>query len=131
MLSTAAAAASAVSDALEPHLDAGRDVVVVEPSDLAMLRRDYEQLLPDDRHERIAGASFEVLEYVHGLLSNGADPDALAALDGLPVAYHGHCQARTLGLAAHTEHVLERRGAELTTSDVECCGMAGSFGYKS
>jgi Fe-S oxidoreductase len=51
--------------------------------------------------------------------------------DGAALAYHGHCQARTLGLAAHTEHVLTELGADVVTSDVECCGMAGSFGYKS
>jgi len=27
--------------------------------------------------------------------------------------------------------VLEDAGFDVTTSDVECCGMAGSFGYKS
>jgi Fe-S oxidoreductase len=47
------------------------------------------------------------------------------------VAYHSHCQQRTLGLEEYTEAVLERAGYDVTTSDVECCGMAGSFGYKS
>ena len=27
--------------------------------------------------------------------------------------------------------LLERLGYDVVTSDVECCGMAGSFGYKS
>jgi Fe-S oxidoreductase len=45
--------------------------------------------------------------------------------------YHAHCQQRTLGLDAHTVAVLERLGYDVTTTDVECCGMAGSFGYKS
>ncbi len=47
------------------------------------------------------------------------------------MAYHSHCQQRTLGLEEHTTAVLERLGYDVTTSDVECCGMAGSFGYKT
>jgi iron-sulfur cluster protein len=131
MIGTAEADAERVVDALDPHLAADRDVVIVEPSDLAMLREDYRKLVDEDSFERVAAASFEVCEYVHGLLANGADADALADLSGESVAYHGHCQARTLGVAAHAEHVLAERGADVRTSDVECCGMAGSFGYKS
>jgi iron-sulfur cluster protein len=129
MISTARSKAEAVHDALAPHLDAGRDVVVVEPSALAMFASDYERLLPGEEYARLADSSYEVCEYVYGRLSNDADADALAALDG-DLAYHSHCQQRTLGLEAHTVAVLEACGASVRTSDVECCGMAGSFGYK-
>ncbi|PSP79666.1 (4Fe-4S)-binding protein [Halobacteriales archaeon QS_1_68_20] len=129
MIATAEQAAERVLDGLEPHLDAGRDVVVVEPSDLAMFRRDYDRLVPE-RVDRLAANSYEVLEYLHGVLANGADLDALADLDGERLAFHPHCQARTLELAAHTEWVLEERGADVETTTAECCGMAGSFGYK-
>jgi iron-sulfur cluster protein len=129
MVATARSKAEAVHDALAPHLDAGRDVVVVEPSALAMFASDYERLLPGEEYERLADSSYEVCEYVYGRLSNDADADALAALDG-EFAYHSHCQQRTLGLEAHTVAVLEACGATVRTSDVECCGMAGSFGYK-
>jgi Fe-S oxidoreductase len=132
MLATAAEHARDVSAALAEHVDAGRDVVVVEPSDLAMFRGDYERFLPERAAERLADASYDALEYVHGLLANGASVDALAppAGDGR-VAYHSHCQARTLDVGGHARVVLERAGYDVVTSDVECCGMAGSFGYKS
>ncbi|NHN40926.1 LUD domain-containing protein [Halorubellus sp. JP-L1] len=129
MIETARSQAEAVSDALAPHVDAGRDVVVVEPSDLAMFAHDYERLLDADAADTLADASYEVCEYVYGRLDNGASADVLAELDG-DVAYHSHCQQRTLGLEAHTVAVLETLGATVQTSDVECCGMAGSFGYK-
>jgi Fe-S oxidoreductase len=133
MVATAERSARGVLDALDSHVAAGRDVVVIEPSDLAMFERDYGRLRPDDRRvDDLAGASHELFEYVYGLLANGADPDALAAApDGHPgVDYHSHCQQRTLGLEAPTVDVLERRGYDVATTDVECCGMAGSFGYK-
>jgi Fe-S oxidoreductase len=134
MVATAAAHARDVSAALAPHLDAGRDVVVVEPSDLAMFRRGYSKLLPDHSYRRLCEHSYEVMEYVYGLLGDGADPSALRGsteAEAPNLAYHSHCQQRTLGLDAHTIAVLEDLGYDVLFSEVECCGMAGSFGYKS
>jgi iron-sulfur cluster protein len=129
MVRTARARAENLADALVPHLEAGRDLVVVEPSDLAAFQREYERLLPEADADLLAANSYEVVEYVFGLLENGGSEDAL---DGgtESLAYHSHCQQRTLGLEAHTVAVLERLGYDVVTSDVECCGMAGSFGYK-
>ncbi len=130
MIDTARTKAERVSDALGPYVDEGYDVVVVEPSDLAMFREDYERLLSGEAFDPLAENSYEVVEYVYGLLANSADADALATADGVSVAYHSHCQQRTMGLAEYTLAVLEKCGYEVATSDVECCGMAGSFGYK-
>ena len=130
MIDTATAKARDVSDVLGPHVDDGSDVVVIEPSDLAMFRGEYERLLPDAEFEPLSEHSYDVMEYVYGLLANGADAEALSAGAGESIAYHSHCQQRTMGLAEYTLAVLEECGYEVTTSDVECCGMAGSFGYK-
>ncbi|WP_380677307.1 LUD domain-containing protein [Salinigranum sp. GCM10025319] len=133
MIATAEEQAHATYAALAEHVDAGRDVVVIEPSDLAMFDREYEKFLAPRSQERLSEASYEVMEYVYGLLDNGADADALRgpAASDPGVAYHSHCQQRTLGLEGYTEAVLDRLGYDVATSDVECCGMAGSFGYKS
>ncbi|WP_135828180.1 LUD domain-containing protein [Halorussus halobius] len=143
MVATAETQAERVAAALGPHLDAGRDVVVIEPSDLAMFRADYRKLLGgleaeeieadgdgESTADRIADASYEVFEYVYGLLDEGADPDALESASGERVAYHAHCQQRTLGLERYTTAVLDELGYDVETSAAECCGMAGSFGYK-
>jgi Fe-S oxidoreductase len=131
MISTARDHAERVAAGLYSHLQDGRDVVVVEPSDLAMFEREYEKLLDEDVQQAIADDSYEVMEYVFGLLENGADPSVLGAGSGERVAYHSHCQQRTLGLEEHTVAVLNRFDFDVVTSEVECCGMAGSFGYKS
>jgi iron-sulfur cluster protein len=134
MIETARDQAEAVHGALVTHIDDGRDVVVIEPSDLAMFRRDYEHLLPERSAERLAENTYDVLEYAYGLLDNGADGDALDVPgdDGdAGVAYHSHCQQRTMDVDEYTETVLSDLGYSVRTSDVECCGMAGSFGYKS
>ena len=131
MIDTADAKASEVYAELAEHIDAGRDVVVIEPSDLAMFRDEYERLLPESAADRIADSSYELFEYLYGLLENGSEIDALRTAEGESITYHSHCQQRTLGLEPYTTAVLEDAGYELSTTDVECCGMAGSFGYKS
>ncbi|MFC4440282.1 MULTISPECIES: LUD domain-containing protein [Natrialbaceae] len=133
MVATATDHAERVTETLAPYTEDGRDVVVIEPSDYAMFQREYEKLLDETTFTTLAEDSYEVVEYVYGLLENGADASALpeADADGDEIAYHSHCQQRTLGLEAHTIAVLENRGYDVVTSDVECCGMAGSFGYKS
>ncbi|MFC7203386.1 LUD domain-containing protein [Haloferax namakaokahaiae] len=131
MIATADDHAHDVYAGLAEHIDAGHDIVVIEPSDLAMFEGEYEKFLPEKSFERLSSNAYEVLEYVFGLLSNGADATALRAGDGDEVAYHSHCQQRTLGLEGYTEAVLADLGYDVVTSHVECCGMAGSFGYKS
>ncbi|SHH27814.1 LUD domain-containing protein [Halobaculum gomorrense] len=131
MIETARGKAERCLDALLPEIDAGRDVVVIEPSDLAAFDREYGKLIPETDADRLADGCYEVLEYVYGLLENGADPGGLTGGDGDAVAYHAHCQQRTLELEPYTVAVLERLGYDVTTSETECCGMAGSFGYKS
>ncbi len=95
-----------------------------------MFEREYNRLL-DGSAATLAENSYEIGEYVFGLVENGADGSVLCSGDGDPVAYHSHCQQRTLGLEQYTVSLLERRGFDVVNSDVECCGMAGSFGYKS
>ena len=130
MVETARRHAESIADALLPHVESGRDVVVIEPSDHALFQREYENLLDGEAHERLKANSYEILEYVYGCLANGADPDALRSGDGEQIAYHSHCQQRTLGVERYTEAVLDDLGFDVVTSAVECCGMAGSFGYK-
>ncbi len=131
MIATADAKASRVYAALAEHLDAGRDIVVIEPSDLAMFHREYEKLLPEASFERLRDGSYEVIEYVYGCLENGANGARLRTGDGGPeIAYHSHCQQRTMGVDRYTRAVFEALDYDVLESDVECCGMAGSFGYK-
>ena len=49
---------------------------------------------------------------------------------GYAIFYHSHCQQRTCNSATQTVDVLRAAGFDVVTSSVECCGMAGSFGYK-
>jgi len=131
MITSAGRKARAVWDALRAPIEAGRDVVVIEPTDLAMFRRRYDKLLPDEGARAMRDATVEVMDYVRRVLDDEGDAGPLPTGDGQAVAYHSHCQQRTLDLEAPTVALLERLGYDVETSSVECCGMAGSFGYKS
>jgi len=136
MLATAKKHARRAAALLGPYLDEGRDIIVVEPSALAMFRRDFRHLLLDAPFvERLRTRSFEVVEYVARLVEeSGRAPQEVFDVARSPVGprlfYHAHCQQRTLGCAAPTEKLLREIGFDVATSSAECCGMAGSFGYK-
>lgn len=136
LLTTATEYARKAAACLESHLEHGRDIVVVEPSSLAMFRRDARHLLEhSEAFERLRACTFEPLEYIVRLLSQGGREaaeifDIAKSPVGTRIFYHPHCQQRTMGSAAPTEFLLRGLGFDLVTSSVECCGMAGSFGYK-
>jgi Fe-S oxidoreductase len=136
MIATAKNQAGRAAEALGPHLTAGRDILVIEPSALAMFQRDYRHLLDDrDQFERLRARTFEPVEYIARLL-NKSGRRAAAVFDvkrspvGPRIFFHAHCQQKTIGCAAPTEALLREIGFDVAVSSVECCGMAGSFGYK-
>ena len=136
MIATAKKHARHAADALLPYLDQGRDIIIVEPSALAMFRRDYRHLLADAaRFDLLRTRAFEPVEYIARLTARSGRPvgdlfDVARSPVGARIFYHAHCQQKTLGCAEPTESLLREIGFDVVTSSVECCGMAGSFGYK-
>jgi Fe-S oxidoreductase len=149
MIATATKQARRTAALLKKYLDEGRDIVVVEPSVLAMFRLDYRHLLPDDDagrklYEALRAQTYDGAEYAWKCIRE----DGLDAAEIFPAArhplgarifYHSHCQQKTIesqravqsgGSAKPTEALLRAAGFDVATSQVECCGMAGSFGYK-
>jgi len=121
---------------LDRYITEGRDIVVVEPSSLAMFRRDMKQLIDSkDRFERFRSRAFDPVEYIIKLLEKtGRKPadvfDASRSPVGTNLYFHAHCQQKTIGADAPTVKLLGEIGFDVLTTQVECCGMAGSFGYK-
>nr|WP_205254330.1 FAD-binding and (Fe-S)-binding domain-containing protein [Halorubellus sp. JP-L1] len=130
--------AETVVDALAPYVRAGREVVVVEPSDAVMLQSDYRDLLGDDGEEldavsdsgeleAVSSATFGVCEYLDAF---GLDATVDWAAPDDHVAYHGHCHQHATKKDHHAVGVLRRAGYRVDALDSGCCGMAGSFGYE-
>jgi Fe-S oxidoreductase len=111
-------------DLMEPVLEAGVPVVVLEPSCAAALRADLPELLPDD--PRAARLARSVLTFAEALerLAPGWTPPRLDR----PVAGQTHChQHAVLGDGPDARL---RAAAGLTGAlSGGCCGLAGDFGF--
>jgi len=136
MVETAARRALAVARYLETKTDGGWVSVVPEPSVLALFRRDYKNLLKDDHlFEKIRKSSFGAVEYLISIFSrNKINPKDVFDVDRSPFGkrlfFHGHCQRKSLNGIMDEVGLFKAIGFDVQTSNVECCGMAGSFGYK-
>jgi Fe-S oxidoreductase len=103
--------------------------VFVEPSDAVMFQDEYLELLDGEAVDAVSAASYGVLEYVDVARLDEAIEFGDAAEGAL--AYHGHCNQKSLNKDHHAVGVLRRAGYEVDPLDTTCCGMAGSFGYEA
>jgi Fe-S oxidoreductase len=113
-------------DRLEPLLDAGLALVVLEPSCAAALRADLPELLADDpRAAALAGSVRTFAEVLEEYAPDWEPPRLDRAATG-----QTHChQHAVLGDAAD-RRLRERAGltGELAGG---CCGLAGNFGFEA
>ena len=109
-------------DRLDSGVPDGVPVVALEPSCLAVLRVDSEDLLADGAPP-IAGRLVTLAEHLSAV--GWTPPD----LTGVEVVAQPHChQASVLGWEAD-EKLLRQAGVSLTRVG-GCCGLAGNFGME-
>ncbi|MEU6243017.1 FAD-binding and (Fe-S)-binding domain-containing protein [Streptomyces sp. NPDC047024] len=124
-LDTARAVLRRTLDLMEPVLEAGAPVVVLEPSCAAALRSDLPELLPEDpRAARLAASVRTFAEALERHAPLWTPP----AVDR-PVTGQTHChQHAVLGDGADRR----LREAAGLTGDLSggCCGLAGNFGFE-
>jgi Fe-S oxidoreductase len=112
-------------DLMEPYLEMGTPVVVLEPSCAAALRSDLPELLHDDpRAARLADAVVTFAEVLERHAPHWTPPRV-----DRPAVGQTHChQHAVLGDAADRRL---REAAGLTgTLAGGCCGLAGNFGFE-
>jgi FAD/FMN-containing dehydrogenase/Fe-S oxidoreductase len=112
-------------EALHPYVASGVPVVGLEPSCLATLRSDAEELLDDPRAGEVARGVLSLAEFLTSRDDQGWLPD----LTGVEIVAQPHChQASVIGWEADLA-LLERTGASVTRIG-GCCGLAGNFGVE-
>nr|WP_234016862.1 FAD-binding and (Fe-S)-binding domain-containing protein [Streptomyces sp. LaPpAH-108] len=124
-LDTARAVLRRTLDLMEPVLEAGAPVVVLEPSCAAALRSDLPELLPED--PRAARLAASVLTFAEAL-ERHAPLWTPPAVDR-PVTGQTHChQHAVLGDGADRR----LRASAGLSGDLSggCCGLAGNFGFE-
>jgi Fe-S oxidoreductase len=127
-LDTAKGTARDNLDVLGPLVEAGYDIVVIEPSDAVMFQSDYLDLHGGDVAESVAENAYGVCEYIDTF---GLDRGLSFEADVESLAYHGHCHQKATAKDHHAVGVLRRAGYDIDPLDSGCCGMAGSFGYET
>ena len=135
MLEVADKRAIETANYLANIIEQGKEIIVSEPSVLSMFRYDYKRMLGNDvLFKKLKEHTFDPIEYIYKLISNN-----LLETDKFfkkPVSeikalfYHGHCQMKTIGAGNIVPELFTMLGYKVNVSEVECCGMAGSFGYK-
>jgi len=135
LIESAKGSAQKVAAYLAELIDEGNEIIFAEPSVLAMIKNDYKKLINDDEaFEKLKQHSFDAIEYLNQLFDEQTlDSKKIRDLikqDGINIFYHGHCQMKSIGLGSVVPELLKKLGFAVEVSTVECCGMAGSFGYK-
>jgi FAD/FMN-containing dehydrogenase/Fe-S oxidoreductase len=112
---------------LLPLATSGVPIVGLEPSCILTLRDELVKLLPGDDDARTV--SRHVLLFEEAL--DRWETPRLRPLEAA-VIVHPHCHTKALARPGATAEAIGRiPAARVETLDAGCCGMAGSFGYRT
>jgi Fe-S oxidoreductase len=116
--------------ALQPQIEAGIPVVVLEPSCASVFRDEMINLLGSnyDAH-RLHNQTFYFSEFLDAKLPDyqSWQPPRLER----KAVVHGHCHHKALMGFQNEVSILNRMGVVSEMPDPGCCGMAGSFGFEA
>jgi FAD/FMN-containing dehydrogenase/Fe-S oxidoreductase len=113
--------------ALEPYVNAGLPVIMLEPSCASVFRDELRSLFPHHGvAHRLRQQTFTLSSFLQTRVGNYEPP----RLPGRKVLLHGHCHHKAVLKFSDEEALLKRMGVELKSLDSGCCGMAGPFGFE-
>jgi FAD/FMN-containing dehydrogenase/Fe-S oxidoreductase len=130
LLDTARQLARKNLEILAPFAEQGLPIISCEPSDLAMLKNEYRDLVPGSLAELVAAAAIPPELYLLEEIKKGR---IKLEFDSRPrrVLYHGHCQQKAhFGTAATLGLLRSIPNCQVEEIEAGCCGMAGAFGYE-
>jgi len=115
---------------LEQASEHGRiPIVATSTSCTYALKYEYQNLLALD-NSRIVNNIEYIMKYLYSQFERGNIPEMKPV--GMRVAYHAPCHLERMGGVIYTIEVLKRiPGLDLVLLYSECCGIAGTYGFKS
>jgi len=119
--------------ALLPVVRSGTRIVATSTSCSLTLKHEYRDVLGlrGPEWEELAAGVYDLFELLRELVWQGELDPAFGAL-AERVVYHGPCQLRTHGVGQPAVELLAALdGIDLAESGVECCGIAGTYGFKT
>lgn len=116
--------------ALVPEAEAGKKILVPQPTCGYVLRQDYPDYLKTSDAETVAAAVRDVGEYLTELGRDEALDEEFPVALG-KVAYHAPCHLRAQGKGLKSRDLLKKLpGTEVTLVE-GCSGIDGTWGYKA
>ncbi|HET8649177.1 MAG TPA: FAD-linked oxidase C-terminal domain-containing protein, partial [Gemmatimonadales bacterium] len=116
-----------IMDTLQPAIQAGVPIVVLEPSCAAVFRDELIELFPtvQDAHRL-----HDQTQLLSEFLTHHAPEYQLPRLERHALV-HGHCHHKSVMGMDDEENVLQGMAADYEIPATGCCGMAGSFGFEA
>lgn len=115
-----------ILDAMEPAIQAGTPMVVLEPSCCSVFRDELNGLMPDSpRAQRLKENTFTLSEFLQKKAPNFQAPKIERK-----ALVQGHCHHKAIMRLNDEEAVMKQLGLDFQVLNSGCCGMAGSFGYE-
>ena len=131
MIAEAKREASRLLQALQPHLDAGRWIIGLEPSCILSLRDEYLKLGFATYAKKLADRVLLLEEFIAREQTAQRWPLNFKT-DGRKVLVHGHCHQKAVGAMKAMRKVLKSvQGLDFDLIEASCCGMAGHFGLEA
>ncbi len=124
-----------VAAAMQEWIAKGYDIVALVPSCALMLKMEWPLLVPQSDPARaaveaLAGATFDLTEFVVDIAKKHGLPEGMAPLAG-PVALHLACHARAQNMGAKAAEMLRLLPQAQDITVIErCSGHGGSWGAK-
>ena len=115
-----------ILDVLDPDIEAGIFVVVLEPSCASVFRDELPNLFPDDaRARKLSQQTLLLSEF----LAKKAQHFDLPRLECRALV-HSHCHHKSVLKMTDQDSVLRKMGLDAYSPAPGCCGMAGPFGFE-
>ena len=116
-------------EVLKKAVDAGLKVVTTSSSCTLTIRDEYPHLLGVDSSE-VRDSLLLATRFIFEKLEKGAKLEFKPDFH-MKVAYHVPCHLEKLGWGVFSEKLLRMiPGVEFTLLDSNCCGIAGTYGFK-
>ncbi|MGZ5028843.1 MAG: (Fe-S)-binding protein, partial [Methylobacter sp.] len=131
MIDRARSEAARLLQALQPHIEAGRWIVGLEPSCILSLRDEYLKLGLGEKANKLAERVLLLEEFIAREQTGKRWPLAFKT-QGERVLVHGHCHQKAVGAMKAMRKVLKTvDGLDFELIESSCCGMAGHFGLEA
>jgi glycerol-3-phosphate dehydrogenase subunit C len=119
-------------NALNRYAVEGVPIVGTAGSCIMALKSDYEHVLGlhDEKSRALASGVWDICEFLYHLHVEGKLKTDFKPIERA-VPYHAPCQLKAHGMGRPALDVLDLiPGLRAVEMDAECCGIAGTYGYK-